>query len=70
MKETLKKLWKNLLDFLSNKDETIPPGETEYDYIPKEEVIKKKRNTKQFPEIKSTEPFIKTRKKSKKKIHQ
>ena len=55
--------WKKLFEFLSDKDESIEPGETEYDYIPKEEVIKKKRNTKQFPEIKSEQPFAKTRKK-------
>lgn len=55
--------WKKLLEFLSDQHETIPPGETEYDYIPKEEVIKKKRNSKQFSEIKSEEPFVKTKKK-------
>ena len=55
--------WKKLFNFLS--EEEITPGETEYDYIPKKEVIKKKRNTKQFPEVKSEEPFVKTRKKTK-----
>ncbi len=57
--------WKKLFNFLSKKE--ITPGETEYDYIPKKEVIKKKRNTKQFPEVKSKEPFVKTRKKIKSK---
>ena len=55
--------WKKLFNFLS--EEELTPGETEYDYIPKKEVIKKKRNTKQFPEVKSEEPFVKTRKKTK-----
>lgn len=57
--------WKDLFSFLS--EEKITPGETEYDYIPKEEIVKKKRNPKQFPEVKSEEPFVKTRKKTKKK---
>jgi Na+(H+)/acetate symporter ActP len=59
--------WKDLFDFLSDKGEVIPPGETELDYVPKEEIVKKKRNPKQFPEVKSEEPFVKTRKKTKKK---
>jgi len=59
--------WKDLFEFLSEKDEVIPPGETEYDYIPKKEIVKKKRNSKQFPEVKSEEPFVKTRKKPKTK---
>jgi len=54
--------------FPDKPKEDIEPGETELDYIPKEEVIKKKkRNPKQSPEIKSEEPFVKTRKKSKTK---
>ena len=57
--------WKKLFDFLSQEE--IKPGETELDYIPKDEVVKKKRNTKQFPEVKSEEPFVKTRKKIKNK---
>lgn len=57
--------WKKLFNFLS--EEKITPGETELDYIPKEEIVKKKRNTKQFPEVKSEEPFVKTRKKIKNK---
>jgi hypothetical protein len=52
--------------FESSLDE-IKLGETELDYIPKEEILKKKRNTKQFSEIKSEEPFVKTRKKINKK---
>ena len=55
--------WKKLFGFLSQEE--ITPGETEYDYIPKKEIIKKKRNTKQFPEVKSDEPFVKTRTKPK-----
>lgn len=36
--------WKELFSFLSeNNDEVVPPGETEYDYIPQEEIIKKKK---------------------------
>jgi hypothetical protein len=59
--------WKKLFDFLSEDDTTIEPGETELDYIPQEEIVKKKRNPKQFPEVKSEEPFVKTRKKINKK---
>ena len=59
--------WKDLYEFLSKKDEVIPPGETEYDYIPKEEIVKKKRNPKQASKTKSEEPFVKTRKKPKSK---
>ena len=55
--------WKKLFDFLSQEE--IKPGETELDYLPKKEIIKKKRNTKQFPEVKSDEPFVKTRTKPK-----
>ena len=50
--------------FESSLDE-IKLGETELDYIPKEEILKKKRNTKQFDGVKSDEPFVKTRKKKK-----
>ena len=59
--------WKKLFDFLSEDEQPIPPGETELDYIPQEEITKKKRNPKQSPEVKSEEPFVKTRKKTKKK---
>ena len=55
--------WKKLFDFLS--EEEIKPGETELDYIPKKEIIKKKRNPKQFNGVKSDEPFVKTRTKPK-----
>ena len=58
--------WKKLFDFLSEDEELIKPGETEYDYIPKDEILKKKRNPKQSSKTKSEEPFVKTRKKSKK----
>jgi hypothetical protein len=57
-------------DILSEGKEELKnsedPGETELDYISKDEIVKKKKNTKQFPEIKSEEPFIKTRNKTKK----
>jgi hypothetical protein len=64
-------------------NEVIEPGETELDYIPQEEVVKKKRakkpefpvephrktvkksNPKQFNGVKSEEPFVKTRNKTK-----
>lgn len=58
--------WRDLFQFLSDDNVVIPPGETELDYIPKEE-IKKKRNPKQSSKIKSVEPFVKTRKKPKTK---
>jgi Na+(H+)/acetate symporter ActP len=57
--------WEDLFKFLLDKNEPIPPGETEYDYIPKDKIVKKKRNPKQFTEVKSEEPFVKTRKKNK-----
>jgi hypothetical protein len=47
--------------------EHLEPGETELDYIPKEEVIKKKRNPKQFSDVKTEGKFVKTRKKIKNK---
>ena len=60
--------WKKLFDFLSEDEQPIPPGETELDYINPEELKpKKKRNPKQFSEIKSEERFVKTRKKINKK---
>lgn len=55
-------------DIISDgKKELDDLGETELDYIPENEMTKKKKNTKQFPEIKSEEPFVKTRKKAKNK---
>jgi|688.fasta_scaffold562416_2 hypothetical protein len=45
---------------------TVEPGETELDYLPKKEVVKKKRNPKQPVGFMSDEPFVKTRKKPKK----
>jgi hypothetical protein len=46
--------------------EEVHQGETELDYINPEELKpKKKRNPKQFPEVKSEETFVKTRKKKK-----
>jgi hypothetical protein len=59
--------WGNLFQSSSIDEETIKPGETELDYIPKEEIVKKKRNPKQSSEVKSDEPFVKTRKKTNKK---
>jgi hypothetical protein len=59
--------WEDLFKFLLDKNEPIPRGETEYDYIPKDKIVKKKRNPKQSPEVKSEEPFVKTRKKTKNK---
>ena len=60
--------WKKLFDFLSEDKEPVSPGETELDYINPEELKpKKKRNPKQFPEVKSEETFVKTRKKINKK---
>jgi hypothetical protein len=35
--------WKKLFEFLSEEDELITPGETELDYRPKKEVVKKKK---------------------------
>lgn len=57
--------WKDIFEFLSSKNQPIPPGETEYDYVPKDEIVKKKRNPKQSSKTKSEEPFVKTRKKPK-----
>lgn len=54
--------------FLPSEEPTeeVVQGETELDYINPEELKpKKKRNSKQFPEVKSEEPFVKTRKKKK-----
>lgn len=59
--------WKKLFDFLSEDEILVKPGETELDYLPKEEILKKKRNPKQFPEVKGDVPFVKTRKNIKKK---
>ena len=42
--------WKKLFDFLSDDDKPIPPGETELDYLPKEEIVKKKRAPRKKPE--------------------
>ena len=43
------------------------PFRSNFFYIPKEEIVKKKRNPKQSSEVKSDEPFVKTRKKTNKK---
>ena len=52
---------------LDSKD--VEPGETELDYLPKEEVVKKKRNPKQSVKkgYDESEPFVKTRKNVKNK---
>jgi Na+(H+)/acetate symporter ActP len=56
--------WKDLFEFLSDKSEVVSPGETELDYIPKEEIIKKKRTVKKKSvKTKSEEPKVKTKKK-------
>jgi Na+(H+)/acetate symporter ActP len=55
--------WGDLIDFIVGKKEVIPPGETELDYIPKEEVVKKKRIYKN----KSDKPSVKTKTKRKPK---
>ena len=52
--------WKDLFEFLSEKDEVIPPGETEYDYIPQEEIIKKKKTVKK----KVSKPLVEGKTKS------
>ena len=59
------KLYLEVKELFKGEDITrIPPGETELDYINPEELKpKRKRNLKQFPEVKSEESFIKTRKK-------
>ena len=43
--------WKDLFDFIFNNEEdnVVPPGETELDYISKDEVIKKKKSVKKKP---------------------
>ena len=53
---------------LIGKEEVISvePGETELDYLPKKEVVKKKRNPKQPVGVKDDGPLVKTRKKPKK----
>ena len=56
--------WKKLFDFLSEEDEQpIPPGETELDYVPQEEIIKKKRTPKKKPEPHVVHPKVKNKKK-------
>jgi Na+(H+)/acetate symporter ActP len=64
--------WKDLFEFFYGKDEVAAPGETEYDYLPKDEVIKKKKSVKKKPVKKrtgdvmtpkvSSEPLIKNKK--------
>jgi Na+(H+)/acetate symporter ActP len=55
--------WKDLFEFLSDKDEIIPPGETELDYLPKEEIFKKKKAVKKKTEQHVVHPKVKTKKK-------
>jgi hypothetical protein len=56
--------WKKFFESLSEDDEPIEPGETELDYIPKEEVVKKKRTNKKKVE---QPPVVKLSAKTKKK---
>jgi hypothetical protein len=55
--------WKKLFDFLSEDNTTIEPGETELDYIPQEEIVKKKRTYKKKIEPHIVHPKVKTKKK-------
>jgi hypothetical protein len=55
--------WKKLFDFLSEDDITVEPGETELDYIPQEEIVKKKRTYKKKTESHIVHPKVKTKKK-------
>ena len=53
--------WKKLFEHLSDDEEPIKPGETELDYIPKEEIVKKKRTTKKKTEQHVVHPKVKTK---------
>lgn len=53
--------WKKLFDFLSDEEEPIKPGETELDYIPQDEIVKKKRTTKKKTEQHIVHPKVKTK---------
>lgn len=53
--------WKKLFDFLSDEDEVIEPGETELDYVPKEEIKKKRTYKKKEEHV--IHPKVKTKKK-------
>lgn len=64
MKEILKKL---LLFFNVLHTTRVEPGETELDYVPKNEIYKKKGDLKQFNGEISGYKFVKTRKKQLKK---
>ncbi len=55
--------WKKLFELLSEEEEPIKPGETELDYIPQEEIIKKKRTYKKKVEPHVVHPKAKTKKK-------
>ena len=61
---------KNLYSKFFGVDEPVTQGLTELDYIPLSEIkqIQKKKNPKQFPEIVTTEPFVKTRKRKPKTV--
>jgi hypothetical protein len=50
--------WENLFQSSSNDIETIKPGETELDYIPKEEILKKKRTHKKKVEAHVIHPKV------------
>ncbi len=55
--------WKKLFELLSDEEEPIKPGETELDYIPQEEIVKKKRTYKKKVEPHTIHPKVKTKKK-------
>lgn len=55
--------WKKLFDFLSEDEEPIKPGETELDYLPKEEIVKKKRTNKKKVEPHVVHSKVKTKSK-------
>jgi Na+(H+)/acetate symporter ActP len=56
--------WKDLFEFLSEEKTPIEPGETELDYVPKEEVVKKKKTVKKKSvKTKVEEPKVKTKNK-------
>jgi Na+(H+)/acetate symporter ActP len=61
--------WRALFDYLFGKDEVVPPGETELDYLPKEGLVKKKRvykkkksTKKKVVDVEPTKPKAKSKK--------
>lgn len=53
--------WKKLFELLSDEEEPIKPGETELDYIPQDEIVKKKRTIKKKTEQHIVHPKVKTK---------